>query len=160
MFYSKRVEWGYQGFRGSTKMLRTNGKDNILTQQGCKNTKSRKAVIDVLNSSTTPVSAEDIYMLIKDLGSSANLSTVYRTLELMENKGLISKSIMNDGKARFELTGAGHKHHLICTNCHKMVPIDICPIEKLETDVGKKTNYDITGHKLELYGVCPECKKE
>jgi Fur family transcriptional regulator, ferric uptake regulator len=142
------------------KMLKNNNKDNILTQQGCKNTKSRKAVIDVLNSSTTPVSAEDIFMLIKDLGSSANLSTVYRTLELMENKGLVSKSIMNDGKARFELTGDGHKHHLICTNCHKMVPIDICPIEKLETDVSKKTNYDITGHKLELYGVCPECKKE
>ena len=141
-------------------MLTKCNKDNILTKKGCKNTKSRKAVIDVLNNSKLPVSAEEIFMLIKANGCSANLSTVYRTLELMENKGLTSKTIMNDGKARFELTGDGHKHHLICTNCHKMVPIDICPIEKLETDVSIKTNYDITGHKLELYGVCPDCKKE
>lgn len=141
-------------------MLNTPKNDNILTKKGCKNTKSRKAVIDVLNNSKLPVSAEEIFILIKNSGSTANLSTVYRTLELLENMGLINKTIINDGKARYELTGDGHKHHLICTNCHKMVPIDICPIEKLETDVMKKTNYDITGHKLELYGVCPECKKE
>ena len=141
-------------------MQTMHNKDNILTKKGCKNTKSRKAVIDALNNSITPVSADEIFMLIKENGSSANISTVYRTLELMENKGLVNKLIMSEGKARFELTGDGHKHHLICTNCHKMVTIDICPIEKLETDVSQKTNYDITGHKLELYGVCPDCKKE
>lgn len=135
-------------------------KDNILTKQGCKNTKSRKAVIDILNKTEAPISAEEIYLGIKTLGSSANLSTVYRTLELMEEKGLVGKTMMNDGRARYELTGDGHRHHLICTNCHRMVPIDICPLNTLEKDVSQKTNFDITGHKLELYGVCPECKKD
>lgn len=77
----------------------------------------------------------------------------------MERKGLVNKTLMGDGKARYELTGDGHRHHLICTNCHRMVPIDVCPLEKIEEDVVKKTNFDITGHKLELYGVCPDCKK-
>jgi Fur family transcriptional regulator, ferric uptake regulator len=133
--------------------------ENILTQQGCKNTKSREAVISTLERAHTPVSAEDIFIRIKEKGAAANLSTVYRTLELMESKGLVSKTIMPDGKARYELTGDGHRHHLICTNCNKMVAIDFCPLEALQKDVGEKNRFDITGHKLEIYGVCPECKK-
>lgn len=134
--------------------------DDILSQIGCKNTKSRKAVIEVLGNAESPISAEDIFLRMKEVGTSANLSTVYRTLDLMESKDLVCKTVMGDGKARYELTGDGHRHHLVCTNCHKSVPIDVCPLEKLEKDVGKKTDFDITGHKLELYGICPKCKKE
>lgn len=134
--------------------------ENILTRQGCKNTKSRKAVVGILEKSKNPLSAEDIYLLIREDGVSINLSTVYRTLELMESKGLVNKTLMNDGKARYEITGVGHKHHLLCTNCHKMVPLDFCPLESLEKHVESKTRFDITGHRLELYGLCPECKKD
>lgn len=140
-------------------MNRNKGKDNILTRQGCKNTKSRRAVILALENAGSPLAVEEIFIIIKELGASINISTVYRVLDLMERKGLVNKTLMVDGKARYELTGDGHKHHLICTNCHRMIPIDMCPLEKLEEDVVKKTNFDITGHKLELYGVCPECKK-
>lgn len=132
---------------------------NILTQKGCRNTKSRKAVISALEKSEMPVSAEDIFLSIKKSGIPANLSTVYRTLELMETKGLTEKTIMNDGKARYRLTTAVHRHHLICTCCHKIVPINICPLEKLTREVSEETNFDITGHRLELYGLCPDCKK-
>lgn len=133
--------------------------ENILTQKGCKNTRSRKAVIEQLEKLKRPVTAEEVFLQIKTEGLSVNLSTVYRTLDLMESKGLVDKTIMNDNKARYELTGEGHRHHLICTSCHKMIPIDFCPVEKLELDVSKETRFDITGHKLELYGLCPDCKK-
>ncbi|HHV29027.1 Fur family transcriptional regulator [Acetivibrio mesophilus] len=134
--------------------------DDILAKIGCKNTKSRKAVIEVLESAENSLSAEDIFLCIKEQGSSVNLSTVYRTLDLMESKSLVNKIIMGDGKARYELTVDGHRHHLVCTNCHKSVPIDFCPLEKMEKDIGKTNDFDITGHKLEIYGICPECKKE
>jgi Fur family ferric uptake transcriptional regulator len=78
----------------------------------------------------------------------------------MESMKLVNKIVVDDGKARYELTGDGHRHHLICTNCRKMIPIDTCPLKSLEKDVGEKTNFDITGHRLEIYGVCPECKKD
>jgi Fur family ferric uptake transcriptional regulator len=133
--------------------------ENILTKKGCKNTRSRKAVIEQLEKFERPVTAEEVYLQIKESGLSINLSTVYRTLDLMESKGLVGKTIMNDNKARYELTGEGHKHHLICTGCHKMIPIDYCPLAKLELDVSKETRFDITGHRLELYGLCPDCKK-
>jgi len=134
--------------------------DDILAKIGCKNTKPRKTVIEVLESTDNPLSAEDIFLRIKELGESVNLSTVYRTLDLMENKSLVNKTVMSDGKARYELTVDGHRHHLVCTNCHKSVPIDFCPLEKLEKDIGEKNDFDITGHKLEIYGLCPKCKKE
>lgn len=140
-------------------MTKQHGTDNILTKKGCRSTKSRKAIISVLENADVPLSAEDIFFRLKESGTSANLSTVYRNLELLERKGLVDKTILNDSKARFEVTGDGHRHHLICTGCHKMISIDFCPLEFLQKDVGKKTKFDITGHKLELYGICPECKK-
>ncbi|WP_242973864.1 Fur family transcriptional regulator [Clostridium thermosuccinogenes] len=140
-------------------MVQKQGKENAFTRRGCKNTKSRKAIISLLEKAETPLSAEEIFLQLKEAGVSANLSTVYRNLELMESLGLAGKMVMNDGKARFEITGEGHKHHLICTSCHKMIAIDFCPMESLQKDVIDKTNFDITGHKLELYGVCPECRK-
>lgn len=134
--------------------------DNILTRVGCKNTKAREAIVEVLENTSTPLSADDIYFKIKELGAAANLSTIYRTLELMENKHLIDKSIMGDGKAKYEITLYGHHHYLICTNCHKSISIDICPIKKLEKEMEKNTNFDITGHRFEVYGICPKCKND
>ena len=133
---------------------------NMLTKNGCKNTKSRRAIVFVLEKAVCPLTVEDIFLGIKELGGSTNLSTVYRNLELMESKGLVDKTIINDSKARYKLSGEGHRHHIICTNCHKMIPIEDCPIKSLERDVCEKTEFDITGHKLELYGLCPKCKEE
>ncbi len=141
-------------------MNKNHGEENILTQKGFKNTKGRKAIIDVLEKVEMPVSAEEIFLKLKDMGVSTNLSTVYRTLELLETKGLVSKSLINEGKARFELTGEGHRHHLVCTECQKIISIDTCPIEQLENEVGKETKFCITGHRLELFGICPECQKK
>ncbi|HHW49579.1 MAG TPA: transcriptional repressor [Clostridiaceae bacterium] len=132
--------------------------ENILAKKGCKNTKSRKAVLDIMEKADTALSAEDIFIRVKESGNSVNLSTVYRTLELMEKIGLAEKTVMSDGKARYTLSGDGHKHHIICTSCHKTVEINSCPLGTLEKDVMKETSFDITGHKLEIYGLCPECK--
>jgi Fur family ferric uptake transcriptional regulator len=133
---------------------------NILSEKGFKNTKSRKAVISALENMQTAASADDILKCIKETGFSINLSTVYRTLDLMESKGLVEKTLMGDNRARYELKYGEHTHHIICTGCKKIVPIDVCPIEALEKDIVNKTSFDITGHKLELYGICPKCKKD
>ena len=133
-------------------------KDNILTQKGCKKTKARAAVVDILEAALQPVTAEDIYIKIKKLGLAVNLSTVYRNLDLMESKELVEK-VIGGSKAMYILTGGSHKHHLICTGCRRVVSVNICPFKNMENEVVKETEFDITGHKLELYGVCPECKK-
>ncbi len=141
-------------------MEKSPGYDTILAQIGCKNTRSRRAIIEVLEKSDVPLSAEEIFIQVKDSGASTNLSTVYRTLDLMENKGFLDKCVLSDGRARYQLIFEGHKHHITCTNCHKSVPINICPLENLEKYVGKNTDFNITGHRLELYGLCPKCRKK
>ena len=141
-------------------MSKNSNEENILTRKGCKNTKSRRAVIEVLENAQMPLSVEDIFIKVKEAGNGTNLSTVYRILELMENMRLVNKTIFGDGKSRYELSVDGHRHHLICTNCSKTVPIEGCPLAQLEKDVGNKTKFHITGHRLELYGLCPKCKGE
>ncbi|NLL06543.1 MAG: transcriptional repressor [Clostridiaceae bacterium] len=133
--------------------------DTIFSQIGCKITKSRKVIIDVLVKTEIPLSAEEIFLLVKESGASTNLSTVYRTLDLLESKGLLDKCIMSEGKARYQLVLEGHKHHITCTSCYKSIPISVCPLEALEKDLVNKTNFNITGHKLEVYGLCPKCRK-
>ena len=134
--------------------------DNTLSKKGYKITKAREAVMHVLENSESPVSAEEIYINIRNMGQSVNLSTVYRTLELLEKKGFAMKEHIGDGKARYELNRDVHKHHIICTSCRDRVSIDICPLQELHMDLGAKTQFDITGHKLELYGICPKCKRK
>ncbi len=134
-------------------------KGNIISRRGYKNTKSRAAVVEILENARTPLSAEDIYLSMKESGRSASLSTVYRILELLENNRLVDRTAINNGKALFTLVRNGHKHHLICMYCHRMVEIDDCPIKRLESEISRETQFDITGHKLEVYGICPDCKK-
>ena len=106
-----------------------------------------------------PFTAEEIFNRVREQGFSTNLSTVYRTLELLKSKGLLEMSIMAGSRARYQLLCNGHRHHIVCTGCHMAIPLDGCPLEVIEMNIGETTKFDITGHKLELYGLCPQCKK-
>lgn len=132
--------------------------ENIFTKQGFKNTKARKAILTILEQASQIMSAEEIFLQVKEAHSSTNLSTVYRNLELLQEKGLLTKTILSDGKARYQLKKDKHQHHLICTNCCKRVAIENCPLQKIQQELQEKTQFDITEHRLELYGLCPDCK--
>lgn len=132
----------------------------LTVKHGIRNTKQRELIFEILSSSENPVTAEEIYLKLKETDEGVNLSTVYRTLEMLCAKGIVVKStFMNDDRARFQLNDTVHKHHLICLKCNMMVEIDTCPLEKLEETLESKTSFDITGHKLEIYGYCPKCKE-
>lgn len=131
-----------------------------LKQSGLKNTKSRKAIIDILIQSDQPITAEQIYLNLKEIKTEINLSTVYRTLETLDNKGLVTKlSIMDDDRMFFEYNKMEHRHYLVCTSCKKIVTIHGCPLTSYEEELEKETDFDIVGHKLYLYGYCSDCKR-
>jgi Fur family ferric uptake transcriptional regulator len=132
---------------------------SLLKREGLKNTKHRNSIMEVIEKSTQPVSAEQIFLELKGKKTSINLSSVYRNLDSLVSKGLVVKSsISGDNKGLFELPPSEHKHHLICSCCKRMFYIDGCPLEQYEKQVRDKTGFDITGHKLEIYGLCGECK--
>lgn len=127
---------------------------DILKDIGIKRTNQRMKVLNLLYNSKTPLTAEEIHLSLCD--NSISLSTVYRTLELFSEKNVVVKSsILDSDKYYYELLNEKHQHHVICLNCKKMCYIDICPIHNL-----KVNDFEVTGHKLEVYGYCKACKED
>lgn len=132
---------------------------DILKQTGLKNTKHRNSVLDILVNCNHPLTVEQIFFALKEKNISINLSSVYRTLECLVAKGLLVKSnIHGDNKGLFEFYRREHRHHLICSECRKIISIEGCPLEAYEKLLQEKTGFDVTGHRLEIYGYCEDCK--
>lgn len=131
----------------------------ILENKNIKTTKSRQIVMNIIKKASLPISAEEIYKIcVKN--NNVNLSTIYRTLNTLVNNNIVIKQVRQDGVAYFQENKHDHKHLLICTVCDKKVPLDICPLEQVLHNVAKKTNFVITSHNIELYGVCENCNKD
>ena len=127
--------------------------------QGLKNTKSRNLIYKILEQSDVPVTSEQIFLKLKDSDAIINLSTVYRVLEIFVSKGIAIKStVTSNNKSIFELNRMEHRHHMICVNCKKVFALDNCPLEEYEKKIKSKMGFDVTGHKLEIFGYCKNCK--
>jgi Fur family ferric uptake transcriptional regulator len=136
-------------------------------QVGHRMTAGRKAILGVLAESPKHLSAEDIYIKIHFTNPAVGLSTVYRTLELLVQKSMVSKFDFGDGRARFELLegprGPNHHHHLVCTGCSSIVDYsdffkeELSFHQRIERKLGKKYNFKITNHLVQYYGVCEAC---
>lgn len=127
---------------------------------GYKNTKQRNKIIEILKSAQSPITAEEIYSLIKNESNSLAFSTIYRNMKALVEKNIVTKTIYNDGKARYELARKEHIHHLICLKCNKSVAIENCPMKQIEKDLKKQEDFDVLEHKIEIYGYCKLCRKQ
>ena len=141
-------------------MKKNNYIQTSLKNNGLKNTKHRSAILDILVQSDQPIAAEQIFHELKERNISINLSTVYRTLETLTEKNMVTKiSIIGDSRALFECNKMVHKHYLVCTGCKKIIDINRCPLEAYEKVLEQETNFKISGHKLNIYEFCPQCQK-
>lgn len=127
-----------------------------------KKTRQREEIFKILTEETEPVSAVEIYNRLAGTLSGANfaISTVYRVLTAFEDKGYVLKSsVTGSDMAYYEWNYGTHKHYAVCLKCHRMIPLKGCPFEsaKLEAD---NDGFAVTGHKLELYGYCRECRMD
>ena len=131
----------------------------LFAKHSLKNTKHRNLIIDILKKSQVPLTTESIFLMLKNVDTSISFSTVYRILDVFVSKGIAAKAnIGDDNKAMFELNRMEHKHHLVCVGCKKMITIEGCPLDRYEKALEKETQFDITAHKLEIFGYCPACK--
>jgi Fur family ferric uptake transcriptional regulator len=127
--------------------------------KGLKKTKQRNEIVEMIAHAKQPLTAEEIYLKLTKLKIVINLSTVYRTLETLVSKGVLTKvTLDNEAKNRYELVeGDDHHHHLICLTCNKIVSIELCPLDSFEKQVAKSYDFIVKKHKLELYGYCDKC---
>ena len=135
---------------------------------GYRITLGREAVLDILTKASEHLSAEDIYLKVHKSSPSIGLTSIYRTLEILVNMGLVFKFDFGDGRARYELAeGPGekdHHHHLVCTECKRVINYtdfiddEIDLLQKTEKGLSKKYNFEITNHLIQFYGVCGGCR--
>lgn len=141
--------------------MKKNNDMNAVKLSGLKNTKCRTAILKVLEQSNQPIPAEQIFLELKEKNVTANLSTVYRTLDILAEKNLATKlNITGDNRALYEINRMEHRHYLVCLGCKKITSIDSCPVEEYEKRLAKETDYLISGHRLDIFGYCPECREK
>ena len=132
---------------------------NILAANNYKLTSQRKQILKtLLDNQGQHLSAEDIYEILKQDNPSIGLATVYRTLELFCDLGLIQQLDFDDERKRYELEGDdSHHHHLICLNCNKIIEFNDEILEEFEQDLQREHNFKVTEHKIKFYGYCDQC---
>lgn len=132
-----------------------------LKDKGYKLTNQRKAIIEVLFEHKEHfLTAEDIYIKSIEKLPDTNFSTIYRNLSMLEDAGIIHNTQIDGSASVYGLiSNMNHHHHIICKNCGKTEAIDFCPLEEMWSRIDNKS-FTLTGHKLELYGLCMDCEKK
>lgn len=137
---------------------------NILKTKGYKVTPARLAILDVLFRSKAPITADIIYreLLRGNKCVDVNEATVYRTLSLFEDGGIVRRVNLRKESVFFELVeGRHHHHHIVCVGCDAVEDFESKSIEKVLSAVAlKSSNFiNIKEHSLELFGLCKGCAK-
>jgi Fur family ferric uptake transcriptional regulator len=122
-------------------------------QKGVKLTEQRKIIAKIMSESHDHPNVDELYNKVSKIDSKISIATVYRTVKLFEESGILAKHEFKDGKARYEELNEGHHDHLIDIRSGKIIEFVDEEIEKLQIKVAEKYGYDLVDHKLELYGV-------
>jgi len=134
---------------------------DYLVKHRLKVTPQRKRILEVFLRSEGHFSAEDLYHRVRKKDSTVGQATVYRTLKILHDCGIAREVHFGDGVTRYEhMVGHEHHDHLICDRCGKNLEVVDPEIEALQERLAKKHGYTLTGHRMYLYGVCPDCQKK
>lgn len=133
---------------------------DTLQKNGYRLTDSRKAVVDLIVDSQHALSPLALFDLARSRHPGIGLVTVYRTLEKLEELGLIQRVHQPQGCQAFIAAFEGHQHLILCSQCGKVQFFAGDDLEPLFHTIGDQTGYQVHDHWLQLFGVCPECQGE
>ena len=121
--------------------------------KGVKLTGQRKIIARVMSEAEDHPDVDELYNRVKIIDSKISIATVYRTVKLFEEAGILAKHDFKGGKARYEEISESHHDHLIDVKTGEIIEFVDDEIEKLQKKVAEKYGYDLVDHKLELYGI-------
>jgi Fur family ferric uptake transcriptional regulator len=133
----------------------------ILRQRGYKLTPQRRAVLKTIALSQNHLSPAEVYASVRQEYPSIGLVTIYRTLQIFTQLGLICE-VHTGGRCRTYVMRrpSGHHHHLICSNCGGVTDFTDCDLGELEQRVSRETEFEIDGHLLQFFGHCRNCQSK
>jgi len=123
-----------------------------LRRAGVRITRPRKIILGIISGTEDHPDAYEIFRRASAIDSGISLSTVYRTMKLLEGQGTIQRHAFEGGPARFEHAGEEHHDHLIDVETGDVIEFRSDKIEKLQDEIARELGYDILHHRLELYG--------
>jgi len=131
----------------------------LLTQGGVRATRQRLEILGELAREPDDATAQTLWRRMREReGSAIGLATVYRTLSLLSEQGVIDALSHHDGELCYRLCGDAHHHHLVCSSCHRVVEIRECGLDDWLSRVSAQHDFVTTSHTIELTGLCPACR--
>lgn len=127
----------------------------------------REVILGLLSRTSKHMSAKEIYASLYKMYPGIGLTTIYRTLDLLERMGLVNRLSFGDGQNRYEFKSGEkkeHHHHLICTKCGRIIDYsdfldeELELVKKTEEILAKKYNFVIQDHNIDFLGLCEKCK--
>jgi len=130
-----------------------------LSEQGYRLTPQRMMILSAIENSDDHISAEEIHAQIATTYPHINISTVYRTLELLKRQGLVTETDLGGGRVRYHPVDKGHHHHLVCQECGAIIDLDESVLTPLKTVLLREYKFIADLRHLAIFGRCVNCSK-
>ena len=130
-----------------------------LKESGVRITPQRHAVLDYLMNSVIHPTADDIYKALEGKFPNMSVATVYNNLRVLRENGLVRELTYGDSSSRFEINLTDH-YHIICESCGKIVDFHYPSLDEVESLAEKVTGFEVSHHRMEVYGTCEDCKEK
>lgn len=127
--------------------------EQLCIERNMKMTGQRRVIARVLSGAADHPDVEELYRRSVKVDSKISIATVYRTVRLFEEAGLLDRLDFGDGRARYEPSSDDHHDHLIDVKSGKVIEFQEEHVEELQRTVAKKLGYELVGHRMELYGI-------
>lgn len=122
-------------------------------------TPQRHAILEFLIEHDSHPTADEIYKALEDRFPSMSVATVYNNLRLFIQLGLVKEMMFGDNSSRFDFSSTEH-YHAICSKCGKIEDIYYPGLDDVEIVASNLTGFEVSSHRLEIYGLCPDCQQE
>ena len=132
----------------------------MLQEKGYRLTPQRMLVIEALHGADEHISAEEIYGQLHARYPYSNISTVYRTLELLKELNLVMETDFGEGRVRYHVAEKGHHHHLVCRRCGKIVDLEESMLYPLEDALLRDYDFEADLRHIAISGECGECRRK
>ncbi len=132
---------------------------DYLKSKGLRLTREREEILKEIMKIHGHFEVEDIYLRLRRKKVKVSQTSIYRTLPLLVESGIVQKTPCDRMKARYEhVLGHRHHDHMVCIKCGRIIEFSNERIERLQEEAGKKYRFEILGHRLVLSGLCEECR--
>jgi Fur family ferric uptake transcriptional regulator len=129
----------------------------VLASSGIRATRQRLQILEALEAEPNDATAQELFETMRSRGVSIGLATVYRALGLLSSHGVVDALVHRPGEVCYRLCGNEHHHHLTCTECHQVVELGECELDPWLDRLGRTHGFAVTGHAVEVTGICSDC---